>query len=215
MEQASGHAVLSSHKLDLRSSLFNGASFQLAQNKDLTAAQVAANAARARRRRDQGRTLDDDLERTLLQLPAIAAVYPNLVYYPQAPAGRVAGERELRQVQEQDQPAGGGILFPAEGTPLVNPHLLTGVDRLHAAAVGGQGVRIAVIDSGIDAGHPALGGGYGPGFKVQGGFDFVGDKPNNDVDPPAPDDSPLTTCANHGTAVSSIAAGLPCEFAVP
>lgn len=26
-----------------------------------------------------------------------------------------------------------------------------------------------------DFNHPALGGGFGPGFKVAGGFDFVGD----------------------------------------
>jgi hypothetical protein len=28
---------------------------------------------------------------------------------------------------------------------------------------------------GIDYTHPALGGGFGPGFKVIGGFDLVGD----------------------------------------
>jgi hypothetical protein len=27
---------------------------------------------------------------------------------------------------------------------------------------------------GIDYNHPALGGGFGPGFKVAGGWDFVG-----------------------------------------
>jgi hypothetical protein len=28
---------------------------------------------------------------------------------------------------------------------------------------------------GVDYTHPALGGGFGPGFKVIGGFDLVGD----------------------------------------
>jgi hypothetical protein len=28
---------------------------------------------------------------------------------------------------------------------------------------------------GVDYTHPTLGGGFGPGFKVIGGFDFVGD----------------------------------------
>lgn len=31
------------------------------------------------------------------------------------------------------------------------------------------------IDSGIDYTHLSLGGGFGPGFKVAGGYDFVGD----------------------------------------
>jgi len=31
------------------------------------------------------------------------------------------------------------------------------------------------IDTGIDYKHPSLGGGFGPGFLVTGGYDFVGD----------------------------------------
>ena len=31
------------------------------------------------------------------------------------------------------------------------------------------------IDTGIDYNHSSLGGGFGKGFKVNGGFDFVGD----------------------------------------
>jgi len=59
----------------------------------------------------------------------------------------------------------------------------------------GQGVKVAIIDSGIDYNHPALGQGFGPGFKVIGGWDFV----NNDADPF--DD------AGHGTHVAGIVAG--------
>lgn len=43
----------------------------------------------------------------------------------------------------------------------------------------GEGVKVGVIDSGIDYLHPCLGGGLGPGFKVKGGYDLV----NNDADP--------------------------------
>jgi subtilisin family serine protease len=57
----------------------------------------------------------------------------------------------------------------------------------------GEGIRIGIIDSGIDYLHPALGGGFGPGFKVAGGFDFV----SNDNDPM--DDY------GHGTHVAGIA----------
>lgn len=36
------------------------------------------------------------------------------------------------------------------------------------------------IDTGIDYTHPSLGGGFGPGHKVIGGFDFVGDAYNGE-----------------------------------
>jgi subtilisin family serine protease len=58
----------------------------------------------------------------------------------------------------------------------------------------GEGIRIGIIDSGIDYHHPALGGGFGPGFKVAGGYDVV----NNDSDPM--DDN------GHGTHVAGIVA---------
>ncbi len=61
-------------------------------------------------------------------------------------------------------------------------------------AVSGQGITIAIIDTGIDYRHPDLGGCFGPGCKVIGGFDFV----NGDEDPL--DDN------GHGTYVSGIAA---------
>lgn len=35
-----------------------------------------------------------------------------------------------------------------------------------------------IFSVGIDYTHPALGGGFGPGFKVIGGYDFVGDNYN-------------------------------------
>jgi hypothetical protein len=43
----------------------------------------------------------------------------------------------------------------------------------------GTGIKVAVVDTGIDYKHPALGGCFGRGCKVAGGWDFV----NNDPDP--------------------------------
>jgi len=60
--------------------------------------------------------------------------------------------------------------------------------------VDGDSIIIAIIDSGIDYLHPALGGGFGAGFKVIGGYDFV----RNDNDPI--DDY------GHGTHVAGIVA---------
>ncbi|TIC92330.1 PI-type proteinase [Colletotrichum higginsianum] len=53
-------------------------------------------------------------------------------------------------------------------------HGATGVARLHEQGILGKGVRVAVVDSGVDYDHPALGGGFGEGFKVVGGYDLSG-----------------------------------------
>jgi hypothetical protein len=75
----------------------------------------------------------------------------------------------------------------------------------------GKGIKVGVIDSGIDYLHPALGGCFGAGCKVAYGWDFVGDaftgadcglpgwQPNPDADP-------LDTCNGHGTHVAGIIA---------
>lgn len=59
----------------------------------------------------------------------------------------------------------------------------------------GHGVKIGIIDTGIDYLHEALGQGFGNGFKIAGGYDFV----NGDDDPM--DDN------GHGTHVAGIVAG--------
>ena len=59
----------------------------------------------------------------------------------------------------------------------------------------GQGTSIAIIDTGIDYTHPNLGGCFGTGCKVIGGYDFA----NRDNDPM--DDN------GHGTHCAGIAAG--------
>lgn len=93
-------------------------------------------------------------------------------------------------------------------------------------ALTGEGVRIGIIDTGIDYLHPDFGGdgdpqdhannntrvitdGYFPTAKVAGGFDFVGDDYDPD-DPvlsiPAPDPDPMDQ-HGHGTHVAGTAAG--------
>ncbi|NUN68393.1 MAG: S8 family serine peptidase [Bacteroidetes bacterium] len=60
--------------------------------------------------------------------------------------------------------------------------------------VRGEGVTVGIIDTGIDYLHPALGGAFGAGAKVVGGYDFY----NGDNDPM--DDN------GHGTHVAGIVA---------
>lgn len=73
----------------------------------------------------------------------------------------------------------------------------------------GHGIRVAILDTGVDYDHPDLGGCFGPGCRVAAGWDFVGDTYNNDgADPaynpvPAPDAFP-DDCNGHGTHVAGI-----------
>ena len=60
--------------------------------------------------------------------------------------------------------------------------------------IDGKGMLIGIIDTGIDYNDKDLGGGFGPGYKVVGGYDF-GD---NDSDPMDEE--------GHGTHVAGIAA---------
>ncbi len=67
----------------------------------------------------------------------------------------------------------------------------------------GAGQTVAIIDSGVAYTHTALGGGYGPGYRVVGGWDFT-----NGGDPDPYDAGPQ---GGHGTHVAGILASTdPC-----
>jgi type VII secretion-associated serine protease mycosin len=76
-----------------------------------------------------------------------------------------------------------------KGTPLEDQVYAPG--RLAAFATG-RGVRVAVIDSGVDASHPQL------RQRVEPGRDFLHDEPDGRQD-----------CIGHGTAVASLIAAGP------
>ena len=68
----------------------------------------------------------------------------------------------------------------------------------------GRGIRVAIMDTGIDYDHPDLGGCFGPGCRVEGGYDFVGDAFDPATSPvPVPDPLP-DDCDGHGTHVAGI-----------
>ncbi|KAH8890684.1 serine endopeptidase [Thozetella sp. PMI_491] len=94
----------------------------------------------------------------------------------------------------------------ANATSSRDIHFMTGVDKLHAAGILGKGVNVGVVDTGVAYRHPALGGGFGPGFKVAGGYDLVGNEywPNEGQKTP---DSDPDDQQGHGTHVSGIIAG--------
>ncbi|KAK1964913.1 subtilase [Colletotrichum sublineola] len=126
----------------------------------------------------------------LLGLPDVVGVWPNQPVYlePSAPAGA-----DLQAV------------------PSV-VHTVTGVSKLHDQGVFGKGVKVGVVDSGIWYDHYALGGGFGDGFKVAGGYDFVGDQfwPALGYDK-EPDADPVDL-VGHGTHVAGIIAGKSDNF---
>jgi subtilisin family serine protease len=82
----------------------------------------------------------------------------------------------------------------------VQAHLAQGIPLIHGmkyrSTYNGDGVAIAICDTGVDYTHARLGGGGFPNSKVIGGYDF-GD---GDADP-------LPDTQAHGTCCAGIAAG--------
>ena len=102
--------------------------------------------------------------------------------------------RELHRPQRQVSTVGDG-LFEREAQlgkranpqDVYYPHVMTGVDKLHKQGYFGTGLRVAVVDSGIDYKHPALGGCFGKGCRVEFGYNLV-DKTED----------PYDNCDGHG-----------------
>ncbi|KAF8946099.1 hypothetical protein BGZ47_001301 [Haplosporangium gracile] len=92
---------------------------------------------------------------------------------------------------------------------LESAHNLTGIQMVHKKlGLTGKGIKVGIVDTGVDYKHPALGGCFGPGCKVAYGYDFVGDdydNSNSEKDTPKPDKDPMD-CAGHGTHVAGIVA---------
>lgn len=91
-------------------------------------------------------------------------------------------------------------------------HVMGGVDKLRAEGYDGEGMFIAIIDSGVDFNHPALGQGFGPGHKFAYGYDLVGDGYDG-TNTPVPGPYP-TDCLGHGTHVSGIIGADPNEWGI-
>ncbi len=104
------------------------------------------------------------------------------------------------------------VSLPADGTApdLATALAMTGADIAQSElGYTGAGVRVAVMDTGIDYHHPDLGGCFGAGCRVVKGWDFVGDTFNADATSPSyqpipsPDSNP-DDCNGHGTHVAGI-----------
>lgn len=119
-------------------------------------------------------------------------------------------------------PAPRARLDLAEAVPLVGAR-----DVVERLGLDGRGVRIAIVDTGIDYTHRSLGGSGEPGdyraiaptairrgtfptAKVVGGWDFSGDDDSDWAGDPLPDPNPIDRWG-HGTHVAGIAAGMPTQ----
>ena len=119
---------------------------------------------------------------------------------------RIEGVKNIYPVETMRLPE----TTPGESAELATALLMTGADQAQEElGLSGQGVKVAVMDTGIDYDHPDLGGCFGPGCRVAMGYDFVGDAFNADPASPAynpiavPDNDP-DDCQGHGTHVAGI-----------
>lgn len=87
------------------------------------------------------------------------------------------------------------------------------VDRVHATGNRGAGIKIAVVDSGVDYTRAPLGGCFGDGCKIAGGYDFVGDAFTG-TNEPQPDNDPFDNCYGHGTFVAGVLGANDNEYSV-
>ncbi len=98
-----------------------------------------------------------------------------------------------------------GQILPAWSEPFIDPGTalkrlspLSAIDRKWAmGGTDGSGVTVAVIDSGVERDHPAVGGKLIRSVKVEPG-------PTPDVDPIVSDDPEGVDVVGHGTACAGI-----------
>lgn len=78
-----------------------------------------------------------------------------------------------------------------------------GLDKLVSQypTLTGAGQAVAIIDTGVDYNHPALGKGFGGGYKVVGGWDFA-----------ANDAYPFGDTNGHGTGLAGVFGANPYDY---
>ncbi|KAJ8128674.1 hypothetical protein O1611_g4961 [Lasiodiplodia mahajangana] len=139
----------------------------------------------------------------LTNLASVKRVWPNRIY--ELPKDNVIWTGKSKDAVTADN------LVKRQDSDTFTPHLMTQVDKLRAKGVIGKGIKIGVIDTGIDYTHPALGGCFGSGCLVSYGTDIVGDDYDG-FNTPVPDDDPYDGCAGHGSHVSGIIAAQANEY---
>ncbi|KAF9876801.1 hypothetical protein CkaCkLH20_05647 [Colletotrichum karsti] len=166
-------------RLDLKYRLFNGASFRVEDDNepDVTAGKIAEKVS-----------VKGVWPVRKIQMPKLnpSSIGRN---------GTATGDALLRSIKYRRDEA-------AKDT--YSTHVMTQVDKLREAGFTGKGIKVAIVDTGVDYRHPALGGGFGEGFPVGYGWDLTGDDYGERSEAPTPDADPIDTCQGHGTHVAGI-----------
>ncbi|KAE8215444.1 hypothetical protein CF327_g1271 [Tilletia walkeri] len=167
--------------------------------------------------------LDNDKDADELRVfPGVKKVHKLRNYKPAAFQPTIAGPEFVQSAVNGGDLAGSRVTadsFLRNDT--FEPHVMTGVDKLHAQGYYGKGQTVGILDTGIDYTHPALNGGkpsgtpcFGTGCPVSGGYDFVGDRYDGIVRlNPIPDPDPFADCdgSGHGTHVAGTVIALDRE----
>src|SRR5438132_6088410 len=128
-------------------------------------------------------------EGSLLSVPGVTAVYPvRPVSIPPSETGSISPDDLGSNPMIGVDPNAGGV-----------------------GSIDGRGVKVAVIDSGIDYTNPDLGPCFGAGCKVGGGFDLVGDSYDDSTADklyqPIPHPDPDPAPCDPNVADANVAAG--------
>jgi subtilisin family serine protease len=185
-ESLAADGVYVDHRMDLSFRFFKGASFQIQTSRSNSSATDSFQFLR--------RMQAEPRVRNIWPAGITRRNEPDGPQLPDAALSTAPNTRGKRQAQ-------------IERT--FSPHAMTQIDKLLAEGVTGKGFRIAIVDSGVDYTHPALGGCFGPGCLLEAGYDFTGDNFLPGVRPAEPDEDPRDDCVGHGTHIAgTIAAQL-------
>ncbi|KID82567.1 subtilisin-like serine protease PR1C [Metarhizium guizhouense ARSEF 977] len=172
--EASGGALRHIYNSDV----FHGVSFQLPES-----------------------TTVDDRKALVAQFKGIKASWPveDITLVPEGTAKDQPEDKLQVPKGNEEKRAPLGRRADDDGVETPWNHLMTHMDKLHEEGYLGSGIKIAVIDTGVDYNHPALGGCFGPGCRVVTGENFSNQGNRSD-----PIDC---THGGHGTIVAGILAG--------
>jgi len=119
----------------------------------------------------------------LARIPGVKAIFPVI------------------PIEQEDSPQGGDSQMDMD-----KAITMTGVDiARNTLGLTGKGVRVGIIDTGVDYDHPDLGNGcFGKGCRVAYGYDFVGNDFDANTGGTPVEDAFPDDCAGHGTHVAGI-----------
>jgi subtilisin family serine protease len=164
---------------------------------------LAANGVRATRRRDISSSLFRGVSFTLHGHKDEAAVVERISSMPGI--SWISPVRSIAAPETKFSTAGDSMTWDIPNHLRARQtdenevvHQMTGVDKLRNEGYVGTGIKVAVVDTGIDYTHPALGGCFGEGCLVSFGADLVGDDFSSGI---KPDADPFSDCDGHGMSI--------------